>query len=93
MKTVLVSKCFLEIEQYVEFKMSVLISPSKSLISSHWITYDKMHTIYHPSIIAGAANLPSHITLEWYVVYNIKKLKHEPDLFLTTVQATILTIT
>ena len=27
MKIVLVSKCFLDIEQYIEFKMSVLISP------------------------------------------------------------------
>ena len=32
MKAILVSTCFLDIEQYVEFKMSVLISPSKSLI-------------------------------------------------------------
>ena len=38
MKIVLVSKCFLDIEQYVEFEMSVLISPSKSLISSRWVT-------------------------------------------------------
>ena len=38
MKTILVSKCSLDIEQYVEFKMSVLISPSKSLISSRWVT-------------------------------------------------------
>ena len=40
MKIVIVSKCFLEIEQYVEFEMSVLVSPSKSLISSPWITYE-----------------------------------------------------
>ena len=40
MKIVLVSKCSLDIEQYVEFKISVLISPSKSLISSRWVTYD-----------------------------------------------------
>ena len=33
MKIVLVSKCSLDIEQYVEFKMSVLISPSKSLLA------------------------------------------------------------
>ena len=39
MKISLVSKCFLDIEQYVEFKVSVLISPSKSLISSRWDTY------------------------------------------------------
>ena len=33
-------KMFLRyIEQYVEFKMSVLISPSKSLISSRWVIY------------------------------------------------------
>ena len=39
MKIVLVSKCFLDIEQYVEFKMPILIYPSKSLISSRWVTY------------------------------------------------------
>ena len=39
MKTVLVSKCLLDIEQNVEFKMSVLISPSKRLISLRWVTY------------------------------------------------------
>ena len=39
MKIILVSKCSLDIEQYVEFKMSGLISPSKSLISSRWVTY------------------------------------------------------
>ena len=38
MKVILVSKCSLDIEQYVEFKISVLISPSKSLISSRWVT-------------------------------------------------------
>ena len=39
MKMILVSKYFLDIEQYVEFKMSVLIFPSKSLISLRWVTY------------------------------------------------------
>ena len=39
MKIVLLSKCSLDIEQYVEFKMSILISPSKSLISLRWVTY------------------------------------------------------
>ena len=38
MKIVFVSKCSLDIEQYEEFKMLVLISPSKSLISSRWVT-------------------------------------------------------
>ena len=38
MKIVLVSKCSLDIKQYVEFKMLVLIFPSKSLISSRWVT-------------------------------------------------------
>ena len=36
---ILVSKCSIDIEQYVEFKMSVLISPSKSLISWRWVTF------------------------------------------------------
>ena len=39
MKIVLVSKCSLDIEQYVEFKMSVLISLSKSFITLCWVTY------------------------------------------------------
>ena len=39
MKIVLISNCSLDIEQYVEFKISILISPSKSLISSRWVTY------------------------------------------------------
>ena len=39
MKIILVSKCSLDIKQYVEFKMTVLISPSKSLISLRWVTY------------------------------------------------------
>ena len=34
MKIVLVPKCSLDIKQYVGFKISVLILPSKSLISS-----------------------------------------------------------
>ena len=38
MKIVLVLKCYLDIEQYFEFEMRVLISPSKSLISSLWVT-------------------------------------------------------
>ena len=40
MKIILVSKCYLDVEQYVEFKMSVLISPSKGphkLALGHYI--------------------------------------------------------
>ena len=36
MKIVLVSKCFLDIEQYAEFKMSVLISPSRASLARVW---------------------------------------------------------
>ena len=39
MKIFSVSKCSLDIKQYVELKMSVLISPSKSLISLSWVTF------------------------------------------------------
>ena len=39
MKIILVSNCSLDIEQYVKSKMSVLVSASKSLISSRWVTY------------------------------------------------------
>ena len=42
MKIILVSKCSLDIELYVEFKMSVLISPSKSLIRLRWVTYSEI---------------------------------------------------
>ena len=45
MKVILVSKCSLDSEQYVEFKMFVLISPSKSLISSRWVTYTKHYQV------------------------------------------------
>ena len=45
MKIILVSKCFLDIEQYVEFEMSVLISPSKSLISSCWVTCARLQKV------------------------------------------------
>ena len=38
MKMILVSNCFLDIEKYVKFKLSVLIFPSKSLISLRWVT-------------------------------------------------------
>ena len=55
MKIVLVSKCSLDIEQYVEFKVSVLISPSKSLISLRWVTYDLLHAIYVYSPVYNAA--------------------------------------
>ena len=39
MKIAFVSKCSLDMEQDVEFEMSVLISPSKNLISLCWVTY------------------------------------------------------
>ena len=39
MKIVLVSKCSLDIEQYVKYQLSVLILPSNSLISSRWVTF------------------------------------------------------
>ena len=42
---VLVSKCSLDIGQHVEFRISVLISPSKSLISSHWVTYNCLYDV------------------------------------------------
>ena len=57
MKIVLVSKCSLDIEQHVEFKMSVLISPSKSLISLRWVTYGFKLLICGPS---GEFKLESH---------------------------------
>ena len=40
MKVSFVLKCSLDIEEYGEIKMSVLISPSKSLISSRWVTFN-----------------------------------------------------
>ena len=46
MTIVLVSKCSFDIEQYVGFKISVLISPSKSLIWSRWVTNGYQHMEY-----------------------------------------------
>ena len=40
MEIILLSKCSLDIEQYVKFKMSVLVSPSKSLISLRLVTFN-----------------------------------------------------
>ena len=39
MKIVLVLKCFLDIEQYGEFKMSLSISPSLAHVGSQVSTY------------------------------------------------------
>ena len=50
MKIILVSKCSLDVEQYVEFEMSVLISPSKSLISSRWVTNESDLIVMFTSI-------------------------------------------
>ena len=51
MNIVLVSKCSLDIEQHVEFKMSLLISPSKSLIiSSRWVTHTSKLLLYNCSM-------------------------------------------
>ena len=41
--------CFF-MRPYVEFKMSVLISPSKSLISSRWVTYITKNFLKNMSI-------------------------------------------
>ena len=46
MKIVLASKCSLDIKQYVEFKMSVLIAPSKSLVSLRCVTYVLVNQIH-----------------------------------------------
>ena len=54
MNILLGSKCSLDIEQYDEFKISVLISPLKSLISLCWVI--NVHsTIYfnHISTVTG----------------------------------------
>ena len=54
MKIILVSNCSLDIEQYVEFKMSLLISPSESLISSRWVTFKSgRFEMMHSSQFAG----------------------------------------
>ena len=60
MKIFLVSKCSLDIEQHVEFKMSVLISPSKSLISLCWVTY----TVF-VFLICSLIGLPSQVVYKY----------------------------
>ena len=57
MKVILVSKCSLDIEQYVKFKMSVLISPSKILISSRWVTYIYIYIYTETKCIVGVEEL------------------------------------
>ena len=47
MEIILVSKCSLHIEQYIELKMTVLISPSKSLISLRWVTNKVDNDIFY----------------------------------------------
>ena len=49
MKIVLVSKCSLDIKQYVEFKMSVLISPSRASlirVGSHFFNASYSFHVY-----------------------------------------------
>ena len=53
MNIVLVSNCSLDIEQYVEFKMSVLVSPSKSLISSRWVTINDSFLKCNAALLCG----------------------------------------
>ena len=45
MKIILMSICSLDIEQYVEFEMSGLMSPLKSLSSLHWITHGYFNSV------------------------------------------------
>ena len=74
MKIDLVSKCSLDIEQYFEFKMSVLISPSKSLISSRWVTYVYVNAAFvipgrysvQKTLLGCVANMGSKICLLEY---------------------------
>ena len=79
MKIILVSKCSLDIQQHVEFKMSVLISPSKSLISSRWVTFTtqklRLNLKIHPTKISkvGTFSLKQvlssmHTFISWYLV-------------------------
>ena len=75
MKIVLVSKCFLDIEQYIKFKMSVLISPSKSLISWRWVTYYYYYHYYS----MGKAYLTEAIRHTTYIPNRIPN--HFPPFF------------
>ena len=59
MKVTLVSKCSLDIEQYFEFKMSVLISPSKSLTNPNSIIHHQTSQKLSPKHAArGVAQSP-----------------------------------
>ena len=59
-----IAKCSLDIEQHVEFKMSVLISPSKSLISSRWVTFSGKIWHKNGSTFQVSAARPIQIILE-----------------------------
>ena len=76
----LVLKCSSDIEQYVEFKISGLISPSKSLISSRWVTFNTSSDMKNDSYfgkyvdltyVSKAAYQALNFTLPWrnYIMF------------------------
>ena len=62
MKMILVSKFSLNIEQSVKIKMSVLMSPSKSLIRSRWVTYECARLIANHFIKSNFLNICDFLT-------------------------------
>ena len=79
MKIVLVSKCFLDIEQYVEFKMSVLISPSKSLFSSRWVTFGEKIVLFMVQNSWGVF-IRNSISLNRFIRFVKKKKKKKNNI-------------
>ena len=77
MKMVLVSKCSLDIEQYVEFQMSVLISPSKSLISLRWVTFVSLLHCHFVMVLLGEDVFSLYLFFFFFVIVFlfIKKTK------------------
>ena len=65
MKIVLVSKCSLDIGHYAEFKMSVFISPSNSLISSHWVTFELTECCFQNSFGTCSQFSYSHVVYRY----------------------------
>ena len=93
MKIILVSKCFLNIEQYVEFKMSVLISPSKSLsacVGSHLFIEFTTHVVKELLLHKGSIKLVNIVLSPVLFQWRSRLLGKKRDPSLRNVQSPTL---
>ena len=84
MEIILLSNCSLDIEKYVKLKISVFISPSKSLICSPWVAYDYVWDYQHMSFIADPLIIPF-----WCIVWWNKEAKLQQFVHLFIPHATV----